>query len=292
MTVSGKKVFVHIGIGKTGSTSIQAMMANSSKTLSKEGVFYPTLGHIYFGHHELALLANQQNHILALKSRLKALENEFREKEESVLVISTEMLCFSPECVAKLYGEIFNCYEAKIVFYVRDQISLLPSVYLENLKNNDANGMAFDEFFQKSQSAFDFLLRIMNWEKFFGKENIITRVYDKQFQRDSCHDFLEAIGLSHLKIKFKKEHENISLSPIFSDVLVTLDQDNISSELRKEAINVFLKISAEHPSPSSIIMPPQLRAKIRNRYRKSNQNFSNDYLSEAQKTVFLRDASV
>ncbi|QXD16183.1 hypothetical protein GQ464_004310 [Rhodocaloribacter litoris] len=55
-----KKVFVHAGTHKTGSTSLQVFLAKTQVLLAEQGVLYPRSGRpdrkgvVSAGHHELA----------------------------------------------------------------------------------------------------------------------------------------------------------------------------------------------------------------------------------------------
>ena len=56
-----KNVFIHIGLGKTGTSSIQKLLIENCELLSTQGILVPKTGMKYGkAHHDLAVLGDEK----------------------------------------------------------------------------------------------------------------------------------------------------------------------------------------------------------------------------------------
>lgn len=225
-----KKVVLHIGCEKTGTTSIQRYLSeNRDKLLSEYGVLYPrSLGRS--NHTKFAIYACDESRGLTrflnrdedLKSFREALEisflNEVKSYDWSTLIISAEWLHprvksteeFSriKNLLKKIAGKI------EILMYVRRQDEMAVSLYSTSLKSGSYNDFNFPSITSaKLPYYYDFFTIYKCWRSMFGVGNVEVRVFDKEalYGGDILKDFLNLIGVDEI-VDSLARRENQSLS--------------------------------------------------------------------------------
>ncbi|MCF7221308.1 hypothetical protein [Marilutibacter chinensis] len=131
------RLVAHIGLHKTGTTSLQLAMAANRELLGKSGVLYPVAGHIDSGGH-LNLVWEQvsQWKFKPHFGGLSAFVHEVRNTDCDTVILSAESLSgyynrTEPvELVKKLCDDLGT--RATIVSTIRPQHTLLDSLYAQN----------------------------------------------------------------------------------------------------------------------------------------------------------------
>jgi hypothetical protein len=132
------RVFLHMGAHKTGTTSLQAALAQNRSTLLAAGLVYPAFNNADAHHHWARVLAAEQKHISPAQHKqitsdwLKAL------KPEQALLLSAESfyryINTQPDYVCKL-KEVFSNTEIIPVLCLRRQADYAKSLYGEWVMN-------------------------------------------------------------------------------------------------------------------------------------------------------------
>lgn len=181
-----KRAMIHIGSGKTGTTSIQ----NSAAQIEKDGL-YPNLKYPLVtksGHQSLEILFKEYGRISrGLKTKFenggdyrsfkKDFEHDFSKSVLSAtnLLLSSEfMFEFKVEEMLRLKKYLGNrgFENFLIVVYLRDPASFYLSYTQQKLKGSSK---AYSPF--KFQTGYK--KHLERWASVFGKKNIIVREYDK-----------------------------------------------------------------------------------------------------------------
>lgn len=194
------KLTIHIGTTKTGSTSIQAFLAQNHDALRKQAVLYPTgLGP---KHHVKATVAALSYGTSPDLFRFCGITDnlaheEFRAQMSHTLaqqvaqagsidhvIISSEHLhsrCVSPEDIQRfqyLFCQGFD--ETEVVVYVRPQIDHMVSLFSTNLRHG-FNGTLDDHITAmlgaKHTSYFNLKDVITRWVNVFGKTAVTVRPF-------------------------------------------------------------------------------------------------------------------
>ncbi|MBA4749551.1 MAG: hypothetical protein H2057_02910 [Alphaproteobacteria bacterium] len=192
----------------------------------------------------------------------------------------------------------------KILLYVRDQLSLIESIYLthqvmggtfSHLRHLTNCGYFSDieDFFRKSSEIFDFFNYIGAWQSIFGKESMRARLYlPRSDSFDVLDDFLDCLDIDKTRIVKPLERLNISLMPDFSSLLLSLDEADLfksaAPHIRRQVIENLLRLSDQfrHTSTNSLISP-ELAGEIKNLYRESNKAFAQEYLTPSEADILL-----
>lgn len=190
-----KKVYIHIGVGKTGTTAIQNTMMLYRKEIADQGILYPATGLNGVAHHNLVTL--WQSSFTAEDAALYSeLIRECEASEQETILISSEKFCFAQWQFVKAVSEALTQFDVRIIVYVRTQVAQIESTFLLWLRLGYAYGNNFQEFFQKYAFSFDYNQIIKSWVSFFGKDAIIIRVYDHpELRADAFSGIQQILGI-------------------------------------------------------------------------------------------------
>ena len=287
-----KKVIFHIGFGKTGTSSIQAMLFKHRGKLEELGVLYPETGIYDNAHHHLAdyKVADLGRSVIKLYNKVV---DDFISSDCDTLLLSSEQFCFCKPGYIERLVNIFDGMNCEILFYVRRQEDLIPSTFMEKVKagNNDQFGGDFEFFLRNNMKSFDFNIRIKPWASFFGDNSINVRPYKGGKGYDVCKEFLKTIGVNENLSTDKVSRENTSLLPEFLDLIKVVDQHNVSSACRQDVIKSLLGLSEKFRGASRhSFLSEDVVSRIKAYYEDSNKVFAEKYMSD-DKGFLLSDLS-
>lgn len=218
-------VYIHIGLHKTGTTSIQAMLFNNRKALLAHGINYLPLGE----NHSVALYplfaaephryrpnraAGIDTEQKAAKKNAATLASLLRELERNTsdsVVISGEDLSMLPAEGLKRLKETLAPHAARfrIIVYVRDPVATVTSIFQQRLRR----GQTYQQISRRPPRPG--YQRIAASIDVFGRENVDVRLFDSaRFPNgDLIADFLSAIGaVPEVAGKLAPERANVGLS--------------------------------------------------------------------------------
>ena len=137
-----KKVLLHIGTGKTGSSSIQKTLSRNRAALKSLGISYPKYGHPT-NHEELNIPIKGDKGPRAIRERFKREEEDFESYRQRLLeeflgdlnsnsdsIISAEHLyTLNQERINFLKQQFEKCGidRVKVIIYLREPVSLYKS---------------------------------------------------------------------------------------------------------------------------------------------------------------------
>jgi hypothetical protein len=200
-----KKILLHIGTPKTGSTSIQRWLTSAQEQGSLSQVSYPLWAEgfnhqrvvaLYKTYDELPLPMQQSygpegRHYDRMRDQYrKVLFNKLRNAHNAI--ISGESFCnlFSPLLVARMREDLeaVGFQDFRIVLYVRDPADFYLSGVQQDLKMAKIPPFVFDP----DSFKYDFLNMAQNWEEVFpGK--LIIRKFPPEKHGDMVEDFRNVI---------------------------------------------------------------------------------------------------
>jgi hypothetical protein len=209
--------YLHVGLQKTGTTSIQQFLFENNELLQEHGLYYPhSLGKI--NHSYIAACAQGPNKIddirlsLGVKGpadieqlrdqTLRNLDNELQQIPSNVkcLVMSNEHIhgrITAKHEVRRLRDFVGSfCHSTKVIIYLRRQDRLAVSLYSTRFR---AGSTELKPVFSTLATEFyDYKKILDQFSEEFGADNIIIRIFDKSELRnhDLFEDFCEILGLS------------------------------------------------------------------------------------------------
>lgn len=187
--------YLHIGTGKTGTSTIQKYLAVNRAPLLKHGYYSPTVPG-KARHTQLYLYCLRDDRMTKQPSwrRLKQDSPEiFREEfagsfvseikrcKSSKIMLTDEALSgLRPEEVGKLKSLLTPLFEnIYVVVYLRRQDEHVVSRYQQTLKTG--NILTIEQFMKKKLTgAYDYHRKLKLWAEHFGAEALRPRLFDTQ----------------------------------------------------------------------------------------------------------------
>ena len=144
-----KRVFVHVGLPKTGTTYLQGVLSANRKHLRKQKLLYPGRGPAHF----LAAQDLTDHQFLGqdnpkVAGSWDALAKECRRWRGTVLISHELFTLAQPSHIERLMHDLTGC-EVQVVVTVRDLERQIPAVWQERLKNGAK--LSFNRHFQQVQ---------------------------------------------------------------------------------------------------------------------------------------------
>jgi hypothetical protein len=219
-----KKIFIHIGTPKTGTTAIQKFLSENYKKLLNAGYYYPIVGRGY--RNNTRNISNPEiwmnGTVLKDLSSFKALLKKFDTLKSKNLILSDE--CLFMKGSNDWYGEdikkLLNNYEIKLIVYLRPAPDYLCGLWQESVKYRYT--LTLEESIAKS-NYYEELHTLKNLMCMIKRENVLIRIYDKKklFKHNSVYDFAQSIKLvSPEKYIISSDKINTSLDRVSANKIL------------------------------------------------------------------------
>lgn len=215
-----KKLILHIGHHKTGSTSLQLALraAYNDGELNGRHFHYCRAGRgSTMANHLLAKLVNKPDMGVGSKGGWKEAALEAEEVGSDVFIISSEAFeGVSSVKLSNLLREYFPGYDLSIVQYVRPHLSRMLSAYTQKVKTGQIT-MSFEKFieFAMKKRLFIYLPRLAELRESFPNAEFIVRpfVRDHLHSKDVVSDFCVAALKSDSDYLSQYTSKEANLSP-------------------------------------------------------------------------------
>lgn len=219
-----KKIFIHIGCGKTGSSALQVWISQNAEAFSAAGITY-ALNNERLGDYAISS-GNGTPLVKAIKKRrlpkfLKPL------LEEDAILFSSEMFQLLTEEELGYLRDTLAALgvTAHIIAYIRDVYDIMYSSYLQRVKRHQATD-TFAEFALKQTTHLQFDT-IRRWSTAFETIDVIHYDTHKQALEQA---FLNAVELSGSKIPpMHKKKVNRSLTLMELELLRAVNANYLAS---------------------------------------------------------------
>src|SRR5690606_26061746 len=139
MTSATRRVYLHIGLPKTGTTSLQELLWHNREVLAADGLSFP--GHDLGAHHRAVADVHPGRYGGWREARTPgswAWLVEQAKAHEGATLISSELLAPASPEEARQVVDAFPFAEVHIVCTVRDLARQIPSVWQENVKTRQS----------------------------------------------------------------------------------------------------------------------------------------------------------
>lgn len=266
------RVFIHIGMNKTGTTAIQSTLARNYKALARQGLLYARAGRArgsahYRLSHTLGFAHNvPEGEAVPREVLARQILDEARARRCRDILVSSEAFVI-PGDVGAVRAFFAGC-ECRIVVYLRRHDHWWASSYSQGI-NSVADPKwpsGFEGFLaqqRKRPTKGDYRWLLERWAEVFGPENLIVRPYERAQNRpDVVADLLQAIGYGHVAEAGGLEVPTLNESPGERELMIidALQRAGLDDALRRRLIE---RVRAR---PGQVrgqgVIPPALRRQL------------------------------
>jgi hypothetical protein len=301
-----KKIFIHIGTGKTATTTIQKTLNIYSQRNVLNDFLYPDIGS--YNHHDLVILVQDYERLprtvmqkfeshdaykTAQDNLKKKLINQF-DKSKNILISSEYLSTLSKNEIFLLKKELdtIGDFDVKICIYVRDPILHYKSYVQQICK-------ASTSIHNPNKYRYDFKGMILRWKSYFP--NIVVRPFAKDKLVGNCifQDFMCLVNdFFNIKsgAKFTPEISNESLSLESLSILVNYRKyfysgsNNVFAKDSNHLISILTNIDKKF-NTTKLILKDVVANKIYLNHKEELQWLNEHYHVDFTRTDFYDDSS-
>lgn len=286
-----KRIFLHIGSHKTGTSAIQAALIAHQDVLHEQDFHYfdvkgPSGGS---GHPREWVMTDEVHlghaHMLALEKLRQYLDKV----EQHNIVFSNEMLSwiFRESRISHIRKALMG-FDVKIIVYIRRQDKQMISHHQQGSRGGNPALNYYgcspralpSQGFHRYLNYFD---KLCMWADVFGQENINIRLFEPEsfVQGDVVHDFCDQLGIENIK-SVRANHSNGFEQTKMGHL--------INKSLPKGELSRLLRNSL---SDHGKLLPSKLQAKmLYQRYIHSNQKLNARFNLSARSTLTESDDDI
>ncbi|MHA7813838.1 MAG: hypothetical protein ACX94C_10645 [Phycisphaerales bacterium] len=195
----GKRVYLHIGWEKTGSSAVQVFCARNQRWLNDRGLHYPLMGRLP---QHIALYLNlKQGYSSLVRRSCDALRAEIERCEQDAMIFSHESL---HSCSPAMFAHIFEGCDVRIVAYVRRPDAALISFFVTMARFGEISihdmFRGIRKYAGERLGHFDYYWGLRGFESEFGRDAITVRHYDRadMVGGQTVSDLMHVIGIDDL----------------------------------------------------------------------------------------------
>jgi hypothetical protein len=257
-----KKLILHIGFHKTGTSALQEYFDENRKTLETQGIFYPkSLNGKFPGNVDLSWAFNENappyaslnsDEKLQIKSYYK---NQMDNTECETIIVSSEDFVLLDGQFKSIENvkDFFSDYDVSIVAYVREPIDFMISLYSHAIRARLLD-CTFKSYISKHYSfrAADFPLRLQPWRRCFSDEAIVVKKFaPKEFYKGTLvNDFFHAVGID-VKLDMTMNRSNVGVHPWLIQSYIETSKSSIGEPNKEKILRKIIKLGSEFPKDNA-----------------------------------------
>ncbi len=285
-----KKIYLHIGLHRTGSTAIQTALRLSKSQLRKQGVLVPEAGYAWGGQHQLAwaLLDNNPEWYpvseFSTVDLFKALRGEINHSQcDKVLISSEDFSLLGLQGNRSKLEELkkyLSDYDVTVVAYLRNQVDYLNSFFHESVKSFDSrfNISGIDAFKSDISQLLDYKSLLKQWADVFGRDSLLVTPYKLADGRiDSVDRFFELIKLDMPAIEGIRNNRSLDGKQFAIKQLI--NGSDMPSDI-KVALGSVMQLASTGPSARSF--DTDTAEAVMNQYCEINRSVAEEYQFDAE----------
>lgn len=305
-------VYLHIGLPKTGTTSIQNFLTDNEDILKQHGIIFPDLGLRYpnVGYRRNAhfMIADyiDENKKHFPDRPCADYDSSFDKiaelaKEYDRIILMDEAIWRGSKKRSDFWPQLKNDFERRnldlrIIVYFRRQDSYVQSLYAQKIKSDKSYTFyEFLDFLKDVDYPLDFASYMDRLSAIFGKDKLILRVFEKGQYMGPEHnlfsDFLDIFGLTLSDgFEIKNELHNRTLEGTYLEMRRRLNLLPVpvrSSPVLKNSIYDIQRISPyTEKRPKHTLFQIEDQHAFLQTFAESNQRLAKEYLGREDGVLF------
>jgi hypothetical protein len=298
-----EQLTLHVGIPRTGTTTIQLFLESNRRSLHNCGLFSVVPASLQSYPQEPGYWEEDR-----LRSGLQELKHKAKEDGAPGIIwsnegLATHLFIKNAKCLDTIQREL-PASRHRVIIYLRRQDHYLRSAYLQwGIKYKYYSGpfLNFDDWLRMSvggdlQNLFtmglDYPSLIQPWIDAFGRENVAIRPFEKEqfVDGDLLHDFCAAAALPPAACEFTIPSQNVSYNMELHDML-RMYSSALGESARSTKMIRFLEsqgrdefFSSKHFSKFAI--PAECRLRILRQCEESNRRVAKEFLGREDGVLF------
>lgn len=302
-----KTLYIHIGTSKTGTTTIQTYCGINREQLKSKGVLFPIMpyhydritenrnGHFLYANIYENGVRNKEKEEQVLKQELDYIVDCFKEYDN--VLLSEESIWWATATRRKGLWKYLqehsqqNNYQVKIIVYLRRQDQFMMSRYNQIIKTDTGGGtQRFYEYFKdmngKYKCVMNYRQRLDYMAKFFPKENIVVKRFDRSYfyNGDLNADFLHILGVE-IDDTFAElpKDENLGISVQSGELKRVLNRLGTMTFAENQKLLQMLNECEELlPKREVSIMTTEHIEKFMKKFIDDNESIAVDYIGDGK----------
>ena len=308
-----KTLYLHIGAPKTGTSSLQNFFWVNQDVFKKKGYCVPYmpfqykhksgvrnglfLTSVYMNENGKRDKHQEEEN---LKEGMMILEKTFMKYDNVILTDEGIWNGFFlrkniEEKAEVLLESAQRCgYQIKVIVYLRRQVDYILSWYNQLIKHSSTKKMScisWEDYYRNYEKyiALDYFKYISQLEKFFGKDNLIVRRFDRKYfvNNSLIDDFMSIIGLDKDEDFIDKKAVVIRNTGITENACSLKRIINRIKKIKPEEKRMFEKILIKHSADFKdtdkySLMSAEEVTEFMNKYNASNQQLADNYISDGE----------
>ncbi len=302
-----KTLYLHIGTSKTGTTTIQTYCGINREQLKSKGVLFPIMPYHYDritknrnGHFLYAMIyengvRNKEKEKQVLKQELDYIVDCFKDYDN--VLLSEESIWWATATRRKGLWKYLqehsqqNNYQVKIIVYLRRQDQFMMSRYNQIIKTDTGGGtQRFYEYFKdmngKYKCVMNYRQRLDYMAKFFPKENIVVKRFDRSYfyNGDLNADFLHILGVE-IDDTFAElpKDENLGISVQSGELKRVLNRlGTMTFAENQKLLQMLNECEVLLPKREVSIMTTEHIEKFMKKFIDDNESIAVDYIGDGK----------
>jgi hypothetical protein len=231
------KYVLHIGMNKTGTSTLQVYLGQHRDELLKHGIWYPNIGHYDNAHHGVAEAIRKDGDFAKFGIDPAALKTPNIPAGVTAVLLSSENFHTLRKKMAGVVA-LFPPEQTEVILYLREHIAYFASWYQQDIQAS--RGQITCSFYENALlRGYPYMDLIRLWQDAYGK-NLQVRAYDRKLLLggDIVQDFFSAAFNMAPPVARTLEDSNPSISGnllflklVLNHLLTTEENSKVVEEL-------------------------------------------------------------
>lgn len=254
-TPATKKIFIHAGTHKTGTSFFQHFAYSNRNQLRQAGILYPSTGlgiktnHNRYAHRVLGIdiAAGKQNRFPSIVEELN------KDTSLDTALVSYEGFCH-PETIRNIYDvrRDFDSVDLHVILVFRPHIDFAISLYRELCQQVSFRGSLYNLLHPQSPRShywgqcLEYRTILENWRRIVGKNNIHALAFGK-IRHDISGSLMSVVGHNdpiELPDNLTRNH---TLSAPFAALMRLVNRQELSSKTRHKIASEVAAVDMKFP---------------------------------------------
>ena len=273
-----KKLFLHIGTHKTGTTAIQNFAFANAERLLEMGILYPRTGRpclngIQTGHHLLPWTQTKHAEWKAPWGAYQSnpqtiwanLRSEIQESTASVAIVSSEEFDVLGAEQIGIVAEALDGFDVSVVCYLRRLDEFVQAQYATDVVFHRETRQ-IEDYLNHMRTTTDYCELINRWRSFFGERKVGVHFYLRSTLKDNdiVIDFFDRCGHDVADLREYNEPQSVNARSEPRHVIDLICMLNRANAPRK-VVELFRRIASrarQEPVSGYDLLSPKKAAEL------------------------------